>query len=172
MENYNNKYGQGQYDAQQNLTNFSVGGNQSLHENYQYNIGTQGNQVSQGHGSTVQGNISGNASISGNIDIGTTGNVQVQPQGQITAINSGINLLNINTNHLSNEEQEKLINITNLQNSIYNQGNSLQLNDELMKDGRGERNLKRDLSDREKAELELKKWNNQQKKVIEKYSSN
>lgn len=77
-----------------------------------------------------------------------------------------INLTNINITNLTNEDQSKLINITNIQNSILQSKTPIQLNNELMKDGRGEKNLKRDLSDREKAELELKKWAKEQKKVI------
>jgi hypothetical protein len=80
--------------------------------------------------------------------------------------NTGINLMNINTSNLTQEEQAKLINITNLQNSINNTINpNCQVN-ETTKDGRGEKNVKRDLSEREKVELELKKWNKEQKKVI------
>ncbi len=74
--------------------------------------------------------------------------------------------MNINTTNLSQEEQEKLLNITNLQNSINNYNNPINTNNDLLnKDNRGEKNLKRDLSDREKAELELKRWAKEQKKV-------
>jgi len=74
--------------------------------------------------------------------------------------------MNINTSNLSQEEQEKLMNITNLQNSINNYNNNANLTTHLLiKDNRGEKNVKRDISDREKAELELKKWNKEQKKV-------
>jgi hypothetical protein len=75
--------------------------------------------------------------------------------------------MNINTSYLSQEEQEKLMNITNLQNSINNYNNPPFDNNLLLnRDNRGEKNFKRELSDREKAELELKKWNKEQKKVI------
>lgn len=81
--------------------------------------------------------------------------------------NNPVNLMNINSTCLSQEEQEKLMNITNLQNSINNFNNpSFNNNINMNQDIRGEKNLKRDLSDREKAELELKKWNKEQKKVI------
>lgn len=85
------------------------------------------------------------------------------PQNQ----SNSVNLMNINTSHLSQEEQEKLMNITNLQNSINNINNPSFPNSNLLnKEIRGEKNLKRDLSDREKAELELKKWTKEQKKVL------
>jgi len=75
--------------------------------------------------------------------------------------------MNINTSNLSQEEQEKLMNITNLQNSINNYNNPPFDNNLLLnRDYRGEKNFKRELNDREKAELELKKWNKEQKKVI------
>lgn len=80
--------------------------------------------------------------------------------------------MNINASNLTQEEQAKLMNITNLQNSINNNfnnpldGNSGNDN----RENKGEKNLKRDLSDREKAELELKRWNKEQKKVY-KYDS-
>ncbi len=75
--------------------------------------------------------------------------------------------MNINASNLSQEEQEKLMNITNLQNSINNYNNpSFTNNPVLVKDSRGEKNLKRDMSDREKAELELKRWTKEQKKVL------
>jgi len=74
--------------------------------------------------------------------------------------------MNINTTNLRQKEQEKILNITNLQNSINNYNNPINTNNDLLnKDNRGEKNLKRDLSDREKAELELKRWAKEQKKV-------
>lgn len=90
-------------------------------------------------------------------------NYQIQPENQTNPVN----LMNINTSNLSKEEQEKLMNITNLQNSINNFNNPSFINDTIInKDNKGEKNLKRDLSDREKAELELKRWTKEQKKVL------
>lgn len=161
MEYANSTYGQNQqlmqnYDQQNFNQNIN---NQNL--SYQNSLGTN------------TSNISNNQNIQANDLAQNYGQIQGQnfTQENPNSIsqnlnnNSVINLTSINTTHLTNEDQSKLVNITNLQNSILAGKAPVKLNNELMKDGRGEKNLKRDLSDREKAELELKKWNKEQKKV-------
>lgn len=97
------------------------------------------------------------------------GQIQEQAFGYTGAVggaqNQGINLTSINTSNLSQEEQTKLLNITNIQNMINNTSNPTVPNIDLNKDNRGEKNFKRELTDREKAKLELEKWNREQKKV-------
>jgi predicted nucleic acid-binding Zn-ribbon protein len=81
--------------------------------------------------------------------------------------NENSNLINsINLSNLSADEQNKLINISNLQNMIKISQN--QVSSFSGKDTRGETNLRRekDLTEREKIELEMKKWKKEQKKVL------
>ena len=74
-------------------------------------------------------------------------------------------LNSINISNLSQEEQNKLRTINNLQNLIQTTKN--QAPNMMSSDTRGESNLRREreLTDREKVELEMKKWKKEQKKV-------
>ncbi len=69
------------------------------------------------------------------------------------------NVINtINPQNLTQEDQNKLTNISNLQNNIQQIKNSVPSSN--LKDTRGETNLRREkeLTEREKIELEMKKW--------------
>ena len=74
-------------------------------------------------------------------------------------------LSSINIANLSQEEQNKLRNINNLQNLIQTTKNQTPI--PISSDTRGESNLRREreLTEREKVELEMKKWQKEQKKV-------
>jgi hypothetical protein len=70
------------------------------------------------------------------------------------------NVINsIKPQNLTQEDQNKFANISNLQNQIEQIKNSVPSSN--LKDNRGETNLRREkeLTDREKIELEMKKWN-------------
>jgi hypothetical protein len=73
---------------------------------------------------------------------------------------------NINLDYLSNEDKTKLMNIANLQNMIENTKNITA--NPFVKETRVEPSIRRELSDREKVELELKKWNKTEKKRVNK----
>jgi hypothetical protein len=64
----------------------------------------------------------------------------------------------INPQNLTQEEQNKLASISNLQNQIQQIKNAVPSS--TLKDTRGETNLRREkeLTEREKVELEMKKW--------------
>lgn len=64
----------------------------------------------------------------------------------------------INPKNLTTEDQNKFANISNLQNQIEKIKNAVPASN--LKDTRGETNLRREkeLTDREKIELEMKKW--------------
>jgi hypothetical protein len=79
-------------------------------------------------------------------------------------------LISINTENLSAEDQNKLINITNLQNMIEYTKNAPTTT--FVKETRIEPSIRRELTEREKVELELKKWNrSEQKRVMIVYNS-
>jgi hypothetical protein len=72
---------------------------------------------------------------------------------------------NINYSNLTSEDQIKFMNITNLQNQIQN----TQIDKPVvaLKEVRGELNIRRELTDREKIELEMKKWKKAEQKKVE-----
>lgn len=73
---------------------------------------------------------------------------------------------NINLSNLSQEEQNKILSISNLQAMIKQSHQTAQASN--LKNTMGESNIKkeRELSEREKIELEMKKWEKEQKKVL------
>ncbi len=92
-----------------------------------------------------------------------------QPQYDYTTpTNDGPSVISsINMSNLSADEQNKLKNISNLQNAI--QISQSQINTFQQKDTRGETNLRREkeqLTEREKVEIEMKKWKKEQQKVL------
>lgn len=81
-----------------------------------------------------------------------------------TSYYNNTNVINsINPQNLTQEDQNKLANISSLQNQIQQIKNAVPCSN--LKDTRGETNLRREkeLTEREKIELEMKKWN---KKVL------
>ncbi len=84
---------------------------------------------------------------------------------QSSNINNLNPIHNINISNLSSDEKIKLMNITNLQNQIQNtETNFSKVNN--VKETRGEMNIKRELTEREKVELEMKKWKKAEQKKV------
>jgi hypothetical protein len=73
---------------------------------------------------------------------------------------------NINISNLTSEDQVKFMNITNLQNLIQNTQMETQKPIQV-KEVRGEVNIRRELTDREKIELEMKKWKKAEQKRVD-----
>jgi hypothetical protein len=92
---------------------------------------------------------------------------QVSPMSshypQILSVNPSNALDMINLSNLNEEEQNKLKNIAQLQNRIFETQKETELVS--LKETKGESNLRREkeLTEREKVEMEMKKW---KKKVL------
>jgi hypothetical protein len=74
----------------------------------------------------------------------------------------------IKAENLSQEDKNKLMNITNLQNMI--QISQSTVNTFKASENKVEHNLKRELTDREKIERDMKKWNKKEQKKVFRYS--
>ena len=84
---------------------------------------------------------------------------------QSSNINNLNPIHNINISNLSSNEKIKLMNITNLQNQIQNTETNFSTTNSI-KETRGEMNFRRELTDREKVELEMKKWKKAEQKKV------